>query len=101
MPELLVIARLNAAAGEEEAVSTAVPKLIVASRAEPGVLSFSGYRSLDDPTQIVLLELYSSRAAFDAHLAAPHYQDIALNNIVPRLESRTIEQFDVTARRTE
>jgi quinol monooxygenase YgiN len=101
MSELLVIARLNAAVGEEEAVSAAVPKLVAASRTEPGVVSFSGYRSLDDPTEIVLLELYSSRAAFDAHLEAPHYQDIALNNIVPRLERRTIEQFDVTAHRSE
>jgi quinol monooxygenase YgiN len=101
MPELLVIARLNAAAGEEEAVSAAVPKLVTASRAEPGVINFAGYRSLDDPAEILLLELYSSRAAFDAHLAASHYQDIALNYIIPRLETRAIEQFDVTAHRTE
>ena len=52
-------------------------------------------RSLDDEHSYVLLERYASRAAFNDHLAAPHYQEIALGYIVPRLEGRTIEQFDV------
>ena len=95
MSELLVIASLHIAAGQEEAVLTAVPKLIAAARTEPGNIAFAGYRSLDNPSQCLLMERYASRAAFNEHLAAPHYQEIALGYIVPRLEGRTIEQFDV------
>jgi quinol monooxygenase YgiN len=95
MSELLVIASLHIAAGQEEAVLTAVPKLIAAARTEPGNIAFAGYRSLDDPSRCLLVERYASRAAFNDHLEAPHYQKIALGYIVPRVEGRTIEQFDV------
>jgi quinol monooxygenase YgiN len=101
MSELLVIARLNITAGQEEAVAAALPAFIAAARSEPGNLTFEGYRSLNDPLNYLLIERYASRAAFDDHLTAPHYQEIALNYIVPRLNSRTIEQFDVIARQAE
>src|ERR1700721_887704 len=95
MSELLVIASLHITAGQEDAVLTAVPKLIAAARTEPGNIAFAGYRSLDKPSRCLLVERYASRAAFNDHLAAPHYQEIAVGYIVPRLEGRTIEQFDV------
>ena len=100
MTELLVIARLNITAGQEKAVSAALPKFIAAARSEPGNITFEGYRSLDNPLDYLLIERYASRAAFDKHLAAPHYQEMALNYIVPRLDNRTIEEFDVIPRRT-
>jgi quinol monooxygenase YgiN len=55
---------------------------------------------LDDPLSYLLIERYASRAAFDEHLTAPHYQEIALNYIVPRLDNRTIEEFEVIPRGT-
>jgi quinol monooxygenase YgiN len=94
MSELLVIARLRIAAGNEEAVATAVPKLITAARQEPGVLFFAGYRSSLEPRDYVLVERYVSSAAFDEHLASAHYQSIAGETILPLLEDRTIELFD-------
>jgi quinol monooxygenase YgiN len=97
MAELVVVARLHPAAGEEEAVGAALPRLISASRTEPGNIDFTGYRSLEDPNQYLLFERYASRAAFDSHLASPHYQEIAVKHIVPRLDSRVIEEFEVTA----
>jgi quinol monooxygenase YgiN len=101
MSELLVIARLNITAGQEEAVGAALPRFIAAAQSEPGNLTFEGYRSLNDPLNYLLIERYASRAAFDEHLAAPHYQEIALNYIVPRLDSRTIEEFEVIPRHTK
>ena len=61
---------------------------------------FEGYRSLDNPLNYLLIERFASRAAFDEHLTAPHYQEMALNYIVPRLDNRTIEEFDVIPRGT-
>jgi quinol monooxygenase YgiN len=100
MSELLVIARLNITAGQETAISAALPKFIAAARSEPGNIIFEGYRSLDDPLSYLLIERYASRAAFDEHLTAPHYQEMALNYIVPRLDNRTIEEFEVIPRGT-
>jgi quinol monooxygenase YgiN len=92
--ELIVIARLTVASGEEDAVLAALPRLIAASRSEPGNLDFDGYRSLGDPRQYLLFERYASRMAFDEHLASPHYREIAGDQIVSRLEDRIIEEFE-------
>jgi quinol monooxygenase YgiN len=100
MSELLVIARLNITPGQEGAVSAALPKFVDAARSEPGNIMFEGYRSLDNPLNYLLIERFASRAAFDEHLTAPHYQEMALNYIVPRLDNRTIEEFDVISHGT-
>src|ERR1700739_1572842 len=92
--ELIVIARLTVASGEEDAVLAALPRLIAASRYEPGNLDCDGYHSLGDPCQYLLFERYASRMAFNAHLASPHYRKIAGDQIIPRLRRRIIEEFE-------
>ncbi|MBB6506550.1 quinol monooxygenase YgiN [Sphingomonas endophytica] len=42
-------------------------------RSEPGVLMLHSVQIADDPTQIRLLEVYASRAAYEAHIRAPHF----------------------------
>jgi quinol monooxygenase YgiN len=93
--ELRVIARYTISAGKEDEVLALLPKLAEASRAEPGNLAFVVYRRLDDDRQVVLLERYTSREAFAAHRETPHFQDLVLDRIAPRLDSRVIETYDV------
>lgn len=96
MPELQVIARHTMTAGKEEEVLALLPKLVSAARTEPGNVSFTAYLQLDDPRTYVLLERYVSREAFAEHRETDHFQDLVLGQIVPRLDSRVIETFDVT-----
>ena len=42
-------------------------------RLEPGVLMLHSVQYTDDPTQIRLLEVYASRAAYEAHIRSPHF----------------------------
>jgi quinol monooxygenase YgiN len=42
-------------------------------RLEPGVLMLHSMAIAGEPTQIRLLEVYRSRAAYEAHLEAPHF----------------------------
>jgi quinol monooxygenase YgiN len=42
-------------------------------RKEPGVLMLHSVQIAEDPTQIRLLEVYASRAAYEAHIRAPHF----------------------------
>lgn len=42
-------------------------------RKEPGVLMLHSVQIAGDPTQIRLLEVYASRAAYEAHIRAPHF----------------------------
>lgn len=96
MPELQVIARHTISAGREEEVLALLPELVAAARTEPGNVSFTAYRQLDDPRTYVLLERYTSREAFAAHRETAHFKNLLLGEIVPRLDSRVIETFDIT-----
>lgn len=40
---------------------------------EPGCHHFDVLVSQDDPLQVTLHEVYADQAAFDAHVAAPHF----------------------------
>jgi quinol monooxygenase YgiN len=96
MPELQVIARHTAADGKRDAVFAVLPKLIEACRNEPGNLAFEAFLSADDPQSYVLLERYTSRAAFAEHRASSHFKELMLGQILPNLENRVVELFDVT-----
>jgi quinol monooxygenase YgiN len=95
MPELQAIARHRAVDGMRDAVLAVFPELIAASRKEPGNVAFEAYLSIDDPQSYVLLEHYTSRAAFAEHRASPHFKELMLAQILPKLESRVVEQHDV------
>ena len=94
MTELQVIARHTIAAGNEDRVHEQLPQLIAAARTEPGNLAFDAYFALDDPTNYVLLERYTSRAAFAEHRETAPFKDIMLGRILPLLSNRVIEQYD-------
>lgn len=58
-----------------------------AARAEPGCLQFDVLVDREDPTKVMLYEIYRDDAAFEAHqqtAAFKHY----LEHAVPLLESR-------------
>jgi quinol monooxygenase YgiN len=95
MPELQVIARYTISAGQEQEVLPLLEKLAEASRGEPDNISFAAYRELNDARNVVLLERYTSREALDAHRETAHFKDLALGQIIPRLDSRTVESYDV------
>jgi quinol monooxygenase YgiN len=42
-------------------------------RLEPGVLMLHSVALNDQPNQIRLLEVYANRAAYEAHIKAPHF----------------------------
>ena len=97
MPEVQLIARHTMRPGTESEVLPLVEQLVHAARTEPGNIAFDAYRSLHNPHSYVLLERYASRDALAAHRAAPHFQQIVMERLVPLLADRTIDEFDVPA----
>jgi quinol monooxygenase YgiN/predicted GNAT family acetyltransferase len=95
MGELQVIARYTVTFGNELEVASLLAQLGKATRAEPGNLSSAVYRQIDDERDLVLLERYASLDALNAHRATAHYQDLLLSQIVPRLDNRVVEIYDV------
>ena len=96
MTELQVIARYTISAGQQDEVLALLAKLIEAVREEPGNLAFTVYRQVGDDREVVLLERYASREALAAHRETAHFKDLVLGQIVPRLDSRVVEIYDVT-----
>ncbi|HEY2062560.1 MAG TPA: isocitrate lyase/phosphoenolpyruvate mutase family protein [Amycolatopsis sp.] len=94
VPELQVIARYQVLPGNEEQVDELLARLTTATRSEPGNLAFAAYHGAGE---IVLLERYASREAFAQHRETGHFTELVLGRIVPLLESRTVEVYDVTS----
>ena len=64
--------------------------------AEPGCRQFDVCASPGDPATVFLYEVYADRAAFDAHLASPHFRafDAMVGGWVARKTVRTLERID-------
>lgn len=70
-----------------------------ATRAEPGCLWFDWSRSLDDPTEYVLVEAFRDGAAGGAHVNSAHFKqaqhDLPRHLVAtPKIVSQTVEQDD-------
>lgn len=95
MSQVQLIARHTVKPGRESEVFGLLAGFIDAARAEPGNLAFDAYRKIGDDRSYVLLERYESREALAEHRSSPHFTEVLLGKIVPLLESRTIEEYDV------
>lgn len=62
---------------------------------EGGCHRFDVCLSPSDPGRILLYELYTDRAAFDHHLAAPHYLEFDLQT-KPWVERKTVSFWELS-----
>jgi quinol monooxygenase YgiN len=95
MTQVQIIARHTIKEGHEDEVLTVLSEFIDAARQETGNLAFDSYRKIGDQRRYVLLERYASREALDVHRGTRHFTDLLLGQIVPLLEGRTVEEYDV------
>ncbi len=63
-------------------------------REEPDCLQFDVCRSTEDETHIYLYEKYTSRAAFEAHLNAPHYGPFN-DAVTPMVADKQVSFFQI------
>ena len=89
--EVAIVVHYQAQPGRGNEVAALLARHAAATRAEPGNLDFAALRSRENPDSFVLYERYSSADAFEAHLASPHYEGIAVARIRPLLKDRTVE----------
>ncbi len=92
---IVLVATYVAREGEGEAIEAALREMIRHTRQEPGCLTYTAQRSVEDPRKYLLYEQYADQAALDAHSNADYFQKYVLGEIRPRLESRVREFYDV------
>jgi quinol monooxygenase YgiN len=91
-PETVVaVAHWQTTEAALDRVLAGIAEVTPLSRAEPGCLGYEAFQSVTDPTEIVLIEHYRDEAAFQAHLASPHYQEVVAGRIRPLLTDRRVE----------
>lgn len=83
-----VAARWVARSGEEEEVLRCLGALAPPSKAEAGCRFYQATRDPEDGRVFFLFEIYDDREAADAHWASDHFRAHALEDAIPRLESR-------------
>lgn len=70
----IIIATAKAKPGSEPTLEAALRDVAEPTRAQPGSVAFSLYRSADNPAVIVGLERWASAADHDRHLQGAHVQ---------------------------
>ena len=71
---MIVIAHARIQAARRAEFVAALPAFIKATRAEAGCLAYDFCESIDEPNHFATIERWTTRAASDAHMAAPHLQ---------------------------
>ena len=69
---LIVVAIATAQAGREAELKSRLEGVATASWDEPGVVSYAVHDLRDAPGSFMMVEVYASQKAFDAHLETPH-----------------------------
>lgn len=90
----IVLATYTTAPGKDEEVANLLRSYTALVLEEPGCTAFEVYRGMDDRRRFLLLEKYVDRAAFDAHRATEHFTEVAMNQIRPLLDDRSVEILD-------
>lgn len=88
---VVVVARWETTTDSLATVLAVVDELTPQALAEPGCLGYEVLQGIDAPTTLILVERYVDRAALDAHVASPHYQELVAGRIRPLLTGRQVE----------
>ena len=72
---LVIIGTIRLPAGRLDEARPAMEKMVSASRAEPGCLEYSYAQDVFDAGLIRVTEVWTDRAALEAHFGAPHLAD--------------------------
>jgi autoinducer 2-degrading protein len=91
----VIAAQWYAKEGRHEEVAALAQQMIPGTRAEPGCRLFTVNQSADDPRKFLLYEQFVDRRAFEAHTATPAFKEIVVGKIVPLLETRVREVYEL------
>lgn len=93
---IVLVVRYRVKPGEMDNVLDSLGEMRARIRdAEPGCVLFHVSRSQDDPDRLVLYEQYVDEAALKAHGETAHFHEIVAQRVIPRLEERVRELYNL------
>ncbi|MGV9623997.1 putative quinol monooxygenase [Streptomyces tendae] len=84
-----VVAHYRCAPADEAAVRAALLRAREATRAEPANQRYEVHAVVDEPGGFLLYERYDDDAGFEAHKAAPHFEEEIVKTVWPLLTERS------------
>ena len=81
--------------GKEKDVINVLKKMIPISRAEPGCRLYMVNQSPENPRKLLLYEQYVDKGGYEAHMASDAFKENILGKVVPMLESRVRDFYEV------
>jgi quinol monooxygenase YgiN len=91
----VVAAQYTIQEGKEKAVIDILKKMISISRAEPGCKLYMVNQSTENPRKLLLYEQYVDKSGYEAHMATAAFKENILGKVVPMLESRVRDFYEV------
>ena len=91
----VVAAQYTVQEGKEKAVIDILKKMIPLSRAEPGCKLYMVNQSPENPRKLLLYEQYVDKSGYEAHMATTAFKENILGKVVPMLESRVRDFYEV------
>ena len=90
MKTLTVVATFQARPGQEAGLRAALIGLLAPTRKEAGCINYDLHESPEHSGKFLFHENWTSKAALDAHLAAPHVQAL-----LPRVDELCVAFPDI------
>jgi quinol monooxygenase YgiN len=78
-------------------VAEILQKLTLASRQEPGCVSYIPHRVEGAPDMVLIYEQYKDAAAEDAHRQSAHFKQYAVGGLYQKMLERSREDLDALA----
>jgi quinol monooxygenase YgiN len=90
---IVLIATYRGQPGTGDAIEPLLAELAGASRTEAGNSLYLVNRSTTAPDTFVIYEHYADEGALAAHRESPHFQRLAVGQIIPMLEERVFDVY--------
>jgi quinol monooxygenase YgiN len=91
---IIVLGFIKVAPGEADRLSSAMATIMAETEKEDGCVRYVFSRTVGDPDQIVISELWRDQAALDAHFAMPHMAAFNAALADAKLLDVTVKQYD-------
>jgi quinol monooxygenase YgiN len=78
---------------DRDQIAEILRELTLASRQEPGCVSYVAHTVESDPDSVLIYEQYRDQGAVEAHRASPHFQRLATAGLYERMLDRSVENL--------
>jgi quinol monooxygenase YgiN len=86
--------RMQFAKDDRERVTEILRNIALASRKEPGCVTYVPHHVDGDPETVLIYEQYRDQEAVDAHRASPHFEQYAVGGLYQLMKERATETLE-------